>query len=133
MTLKGILIFLVAAFVALFTSNAVMAANPLETVCHGPVGNGKAAGSPTCQQNSKQSGTVNPLVNTIHEAANFIATVAGIVAVFMVVYGGLRYIISGNDPEGQKHARSILEGAIIGLIIIALAWTIVTLVTNVLV
>jgi hypothetical protein len=133
MTLKGILIFLVAAFVALFTSNAVMAANPLETACHGPVGNGKAAGSPTCQQNSKQSGTVNPLVNTIHEAANFIAVVAGVAAVFMVIYSGLRFIISGNNPEGQKHARSILEGAIVGLVIIALAWLIITVITNILV
>lgn len=89
---------------------------------------------PTCQQNSKQAGTnTNPVVDTIQKAVDLIAIIAGIVAVFTVLYSGLRYILSGDNPEGQKQAREILQNALIGLIIIALAWTIITVITNVLV
>jgi cytochrome bd-type quinol oxidase subunit 2 len=128
MNLK-MLCLVILGFLVLSFSQAVPAAafNILGDACQGNDG-------PTCQQNREQSGSsVNPVVDTIHNAANLVAAIAGIIAVFTIVYSGLRYILSGNNPEGQKQAREIFQNALIGLIIIALAWLIITVITNVLV
>lgn len=109
--------------------------NPFSSVCS----NGNAGGSPTCQQNSGQNGkSTNPAVTTIETAVNIIATVAGIAAVIIIIVSGFQFITAGGavpgqrsgDPNKIKSARATLTGAVIGLIIIALAWTIVTFVAN---
>jgi cytochrome bd-type quinol oxidase subunit 2 len=128
MILKIFCLLIMSFFTLVFSqAKPVAALNILGDACRGNNG-------PTCQQNRKQAGSnVNPAIDTIHNAANLIAAIAGVIAVFTIIYSGLRYILSGNNPEGQKQAREILQNAIIGLIIIALAWVIVTAVTNVLV
>ncbi|HVS78846.1 MAG TPA: hypothetical protein VHD84_00975 [Candidatus Saccharimonadales bacterium] len=105
---------------------AIAAFNPLGSACQGA-----GASSPACQQNAKQNGSsTNPVANTIHTAANLIAIIAGIAAVIMVLVGGFTFVTSSGNPERAKSGRATLTGAIVGLVIIALAWTIVTFVTD---
>lgn len=52
-------------------------------------------------------------------------TVAGIAAVFMVIYGGILYISSQGDPGNTKKARDTIVNWAIGLVIIASAYLIV--------
>jgi len=50
---------------------------------------------------------------------------AGIIAVIYLIYGGLLYITAGGDAEKSKSGRAALINAIIGIVIIALAFLIV--------
>jgi hypothetical protein len=122
---------LAASGVLLLSAPPALAFEVLDPACRS--GNASTAASPACQQNAaqKKAGT-NPVVRTIHNAATIIATIAAVAAVIVIIYSGLRFILSGNNPEGQKTARSTLIGALVGLIIIALAWMLVTVITNLL-
>ncbi len=55
---------------------------------------------------------------------------AGAVAVLFIMIGGYQFLMSRGSEEMAKKGRSTLTMAIIGLILILLAWTIVNLVTN---
>lgn len=51
--------------------------------------------------------------------------IVGAVAVFMIIYGGFRYITSGGDSGKVGSAKNTLIYALVGLIIVALAQIIV--------
>jgi hypothetical protein len=129
-------IMLASAFLILCLALPVMFAaayNPLSQVCQ------QNPDTPTCQQNSKQDGSsANPTVDIIHTAVNILAIVAGVGAVIIIIISGIQFITAGGaapgqrsgDPNRIKSARATLTSALIGLVIVALAWTIVTFVIN---
>jgi hypothetical protein len=43
--------------------------------------------------------------------------VAALAAVFLVIYGGVQYIISQGEPDKISRARSTIQNAVIGLVI----------------
>jgi Type IV secretion system pilin len=43
---------------------------------------------------------------------------AGAVAVFLIIYAGIRFATSGGDPKNVSSARQIMTYAIIGLVIV---------------
>jgi hypothetical protein len=57
-------------------------------------------------------------------------TVVGVIAVGAIVIGGYWYITSGGNEETAEKGRKVLINAIIGLIVVILAYAIVTVVTN---
>ena len=59
---------------------------------------------------------------------NTILYIVGIVAVIMLVVGGIRYIVSGGDSKKVTDAKNTILYAIIGLIICFLALAIVNFV-----
>ena len=61
---------------------------------------------------------------------NTILLVVGLISVIMLVYGGLRYILSGGDSKKVTDAKNTILYAIIGLIISLLAYAIVHFVLN---
>lgn len=54
--------------------------------------------------------------------------IVGVVAVIMVIIGGLRYIISGGDSNGVTGAKNTIMYALIGLTIVLFAQVIVAFV-----
>lgn len=54
----------------------------------------------------------------------------GVVAVVMVVWGGITYILSQGEPEATKNARNTIVNAFIGLSIALSATAIVNLIGN---
>jgi predicted secreted protein len=107
--------------------------NPLGGAC------ANAPANPACTQNKDQNGSnANPTVNIIRSAADVIALIGGIGAVVIIIISGFMFVTAGGvtpgqrsgDPNRIKTARATLTGAIVGLIIIALAWTIVAFVTD---
>lgn len=56
--------------------------------------------------------------------------IAGALAFIFLVYSGILYITSGGNPETQKRAQSGLVSAIIGIIIIVLAYVIIRIAVN---
>jgi hypothetical protein len=64
------------------------------------------------------------------EITNVILFVVGILSVIMLIYGGLRYVISGGDSKKVTDAKNTIMYAIIGLIIAILSFAIVNFVIN---
>ena len=61
---------------------------------------------------------------------NTVLLIVGLISVIMLVYGGLRYILSGGDSKKVTDAKNTILYAIIGLIISMLAYAIVHFVLN---
>lgn len=87
----------------------------------------QAPNSPICKD---QGTTTNPVVHTIHVAADIIALLTGIFAVIIIIVSGIAMITSGGNAESVSNARKRIVGAVIGLVIVAFAWTIVTFLTD---
>ena len=61
---------------------------------------------------------------------NTVLFAVGIISVVMLIYGGLRYIISGGDSKKVTDAKNTIMYAIIGLIIAILSYAIVNFVIS---
>ena len=131
------LILCLSLVLALFAAGAksFAATDPLGGVC-----TGDSADSAVCQQ-ARNSDGKNPVAGPnglISKASNVIAVIGGVVAVIMIIISGFMFVTAGGAPVGQrstdpnqlKKARATLAGALIGLIVIALAWTITRFVTD---
>lgn len=57
-----------------------------------------------------------------------ILVIATVIALFFLIYGGVRWILSGGDKAKVEAARNTIVAAIIGLIITFLAYFILNLV-----
>ncbi len=66
----------------------------------------------------------------ITNITNTLLAVVGIIAVVMLIYGGIRYIISGGDQKKVTDAKNTILYAIIGLIISLLSYAIINFVLN---
>ena len=61
---------------------------------------------------------------------NTALAIVGIISVIMLIWGGLRYVISGGDSKKVTDAKNTILYAIIGLIIAVLSYAIVNFVLN---
>lgn len=64
-------------------------------------------------------------------AISWLLIIAGAVAVIYLIYGGLLYITAGGDAEKATKGRTALINAIIGIVIIALAFVIVSWINSI--
>ncbi|MCA9337637.1 hypothetical protein KC951_02935 [Candidatus Saccharibacteria bacterium] len=118
-------ILLAAGFVALpaSTASAALFDNSKQEACQGAsLGD---ENSDAC--NSETGSEVNKVLAT---AINIFSMIIGVIAVIMIIIGGLRYITSGGDSAGVNGAKNTILYAIIGLVIVALAQVIVQFVLN---
>lgn len=83
--------------------------------------------NPSCTGGNEATQKLN---NLIHTTINLLSLIVGIVAVIMIIVGGLRYITSGGSDTGVTSAKNTILYAIIGLIIVALAQLLVRFVLN---
>ena len=58
---------------------------------------------------------------------NLILAIAGLVAFFFLLYGGLQWIRAGGDKEGTQKAQKRITAALIGLVIIFSTYAIIYL------
>ena len=56
---------------------------------------------------------------------NMAAVLAGVATIFFIVWGGIRFITSGGDPAKVEGARKTITYAIVGFVIIVLAFVII--------
>lgn len=66
--------------------------------------------------------TGSPSVNdTVQNALNLFSAIVGIIAVIMLIVGGINYITSQGDSSKTTKAKDTILYAAIGLVIVALA------------
>ena len=63
---------------------------------------------------------------------NWILGFVGLVAVVMLVYGGFTYVISGGDEQKLESAKNTIIYAVIGIVVVLLAFVIVRAVGGIL-
>ncbi len=73
---------------------------------------------------SNSSGFSN-LQTLLGNVVNYVSIFVGVIAVFLIIIGGLRYITSGGDSGKVSGAKTTIIYALIGLVVVALAQLIV--------
>ena len=105
------------AFACLFSSRLLTSATSVQEGANAA----RADGMPT--ELIGDNGVFSRITNTV-------LLIVGLISVIMLVYGGLRYILSGGDSKKVTDAKNTILYAIIGLIISMLAYAIVHFVLN---
>jgi len=78
------------------------------------------AGSKVCQ--AKNNDDVFTIMKNV---INILLTVVGIVAVIMIIVGGIKYITSAGDSSGVSSAKNTILYAVVGLVVALMAFAIV--------
>jgi len=75
--------------------------------------------------NSSQS-----LSDLIVRVVDILLTFAGVVAIVFVIIGGYQYVVSGGNEETAEKGKKTLINAIIGIVVVVLAYTIINVLVN---
>lgn len=131
------LITIVFSFILLFMvfNQHVIAqnTNPVKDACE-QISTSASDNNPEDSAVCKDSNsTDNPLTGSnglVLKISYIIATIAGVIAVIMIIVAGAKMIVSSGDANAVKLAKTQLMHAVIGLAIVALAQTIVVFSIN---
>lgn len=82
---------------------------------------------PTVTPASSSIGSVGDLFGVI---ATWVIYIAGALAFIYLIYSGILYITAAGNPDQAKKGQQGIINAVIGIIIITLAYVIVTVVQN---
>ncbi len=66
-----------------------------------------------------------PLTDFIKSVINIILYITGIIAVIMVIIGGIKYVTSSGDAQAITSAKNTILYAIIGVVVAIMAFAIV--------
>lgn len=70
------------------------------------------------------------LQQTVINIIQWILGLLGLIAVVFILYGGFIWMTAGGNEDKVSQAKKIISAAVIGLIVVLLAWAIVTFVVN---
>jgi hypothetical protein len=74
--------------------------------------------------------SVKEIVRILCKLICFIASIAPAIAAVVIMYGGLRYITSAEDPGARSSAKTIIISAIVGLILVMISLAMVNMVIS---
>lgn len=70
------------------------------------------------------------LETALPNVINIMLFVAFVAALVFLIYGGIRWILSGGDKEGTAKAKGTVTSALIGLAIVLGSWLLLNVVLN---
>lgn len=76
---------------------------------------------------------VSDATTIITRVIQVLLAIAGLVAVIFLIVGGFRYITAGGNEETAESAKKTILNAIIGIVVIILAFVIVRVISNALI
>jgi len=68
--------------------------------------------------------------NIIQVSITLIIIIATLAALAVIIFGGIRWIVSGGDKEKLQGARNMITYALVGLIVIFLSYFIINTISN---
>ncbi len=89
---------------------------------------GATSGTPNAAKTSAQA--ANNLNTNLGSIINILSIIVSIIAVIMVIIGGFKYVTSGGNQEAVGSAKRTILYAAVGLVIVAVAQTLVKFVIN---
>ena len=75
-------------------------------------------GASDCNTSTEAAPTIERIVKLV---INIFSWVVGIIAVIMIIVGGLKYITSSGDSGNVTGAKNTILYAVVGLVVVALA------------
>jgi hypothetical protein len=117
-------IALLLGFLA-FTAPVVSADAPLQDAC-----SGAGSASSVCQDKNQTTNPVTGANGILYKTGRIVAIIAAIIAVFVIMAGGVTYITANGDSGKIATARNMIIYAAVGLIVIGIAGAIITLIVN---
>jgi len=73
------------------------------------------------------------LLGVVTDVINIVLGLLGLIAVIMILISGFEWMTASGDTDKVKNAQTRMQQALVGLVIIFLAWVIVGFVLNTLV
>jgi TRAP-type C4-dicarboxylate transport system permease small subunit len=70
------------------------------------------------------------LKDTVVNIIQWVLGLLGLIAVIMILIGGFQWMTAGGNEEKVASAKKIISAAVIGLIVVLLAWAIVIFVVQ---
>ena len=110
-------------------SLTVMASKPAKDPC-ALFGDDKCIGEGNVRTELSTGDAGRGLENLIFSVVNIFILIAGAVAVFFVVFGGYVILTSSGDQGRQKQGKETVQNALVGLVIVLLAYVIVSVVAR---
>ncbi len=111
------------AFIAGFVLVPVAPAHAVDILSSGCTGT--AASSAVCK--SKDTDNATTMTKTI---ITTILYILGIIAVLMIIIGGIKYTTSNGDSSGIQSAKNTILYAVVGLVIAIMSFAIVNFVID---
>lgn len=71
------------------------------------------------------SGADTDISALLAQVINILSWIVGVVAIFMIIIGGMKYILSGGDAAGVSSAKNTIIYSLVGLVVAALAQVLV--------
>lgn len=68
--------------------------------------------------------------DALPQILNILLFVAFLAALIFLIYGGIRWILSGGDKEGTSKAKGTVTAALIGMAIVLSSWLLINVVMN---
>ncbi len=70
------------------------------------------------------------VIKTVTRVGQWIVDILGVLSIASLIYAGFRYILAaGNEKEVEK-AKELIKYTIIGLVVVILAFTIISTINN---
>lgn len=118
--MKNLLLVLGTALMMAVLPVSMAVAAPATDIC-----SGTAKTSAYCNKDKTSTDPIAGPNGILINVANLIAIIAGIVLVIMLIVAGIRYITSSGDSNGIQKAKDTIMHALIGLIVIVFARTLI--------
>ncbi|RJQ24472.1 hypothetical protein C4577_07875 [Candidatus Parcubacteria bacterium] len=75
--------------------------------------------------------TINCIPIVVQNVVNFMMLFSGFVAVFLIIYAGVTFVISGGDKEKIESAKKTLTYSILGLLFIIFSYLILIFISDI--
>lgn len=79
---------------------------------------------------AQEPAKIRDIVTVLEKIIGLLAPAAGLAFFVVVLLAGFKFIRSGGDPKSAGEARSYLQYAVIGIILVAASWLILQLIAN---
>jgi len=83
-----------------------------------------------CSGNSCTITSAQDILTLVANGIRIGTAFAGALAVIFIVVGGIFYVMSSGDPGRVRRAKDIITNSVVGLVITALAYTIVSFIAG---
>lgn len=83
-----------------------------------------------CETDANGNSAAERVDEIVSQVINILSLAVGVVAVVMIIVGGLRYITSGGDSSNVTGAKNTILYAVVGLVVVAFAQVIVRFVVD---
>lgn len=120
--IRALILVLTIMFGSMLAMSPVVLADARTEICDGVAAAGGGTG---CTPGS------GPTVQSVvAKVVNILSFVVGVVAVIMVIVGGIKYVTSSGDSNNVNSAKNTILYAIVGLVVAVMAQILVKYVLN---